>query len=298
MQGKSRVVQTRCGPIEYAEAGNGPALLVVHGAGGGFDQGIAFARNFAERGFRVIAVSRFGYLRTPMPADASVVAQADAHLALMDALGITRAVLFGGSAGAPSAMQFALRHRDRCQALVLLVPMAYVPAMGGVQGPALSPTLEKLLMAIVSSDIVYWLATKLARGLVIKTALATPPDIVRSASLKEQTRVEGVLRGIQPISLRAAGILNDARISASLTRYDLEKIGVPTLVLSVRDDLYGTFAGAQYTARHIPGAKFVGYDTGGHLWVGHHDDVIAEIAAFVRPPRPATRSHGQAVAPI
>jgi len=263
--------------------------------GGGFDQGIAFARNFVERGFRVIAVSRFGYLRTPMPADASVVAQADAHLALMDALGINRAVLFGGSAGAPSAMQFALRHRDRCQALVLLVPMAYMPAMAGVQGPALSPRLDKLLLAIVSSDIVNWLATKLARGFVVKTVLATPPDIVRSASLKEQTRVEGVLQGIQPISLRATGILNDARISASLTGYDLAKIGVPTLVLSLRDDPYGTFASAQYTARHIPGAKFVGYDTGGHLWVGHHDDVIADCcicaAAASNDKKPWAGSH-------
>ena len=31
----SQVVSTRAGPIEYAEEGHGPPILVVHGAGGG-----------------------------------------------------------------------------------------------------------------------------------------------------------------------------------------------------------------------------------------------------------------------
>ncbi|HEY3645425.1 MAG TPA: alpha/beta hydrolase, partial [Gammaproteobacteria bacterium] len=58
----SQVVETRCGPIEYAVRGEGPPLLVVHGAGGGFDQGLMIAAPLS--GYRVIAVSRFGYLRT------------------------------------------------------------------------------------------------------------------------------------------------------------------------------------------------------------------------------------------
>jgi 2-hydroxy-6-oxonona-2,4-dienedioate hydrolase len=63
---------------------------VVHGSGGGHDQGMAFAGSLADQGIRVIAMSRFGYLRTPMPADASAAAQADAHVCLLDALGIRR----------------------------------------------------------------------------------------------------------------------------------------------------------------------------------------------------------------
>src|SRR5215831_14251823 len=58
----SLIAQTPCGPIEYAVAGRGPAVLVVHGAGGGFDQGLQLGGWLAQRGFRVIAVSRFGYL--------------------------------------------------------------------------------------------------------------------------------------------------------------------------------------------------------------------------------------------
>src|SRR5712671_2147164 len=65
----SEVVDTPCGPIEYALIGKGAPVLLVHGAGGGFDQGLEFGRPLAEGGFTVIAMSRFGYLRTPLPAD-------------------------------------------------------------------------------------------------------------------------------------------------------------------------------------------------------------------------------------
>lgn len=37
----SVLIDTRCGPIEYQEAGTGTPLLMVHGSGGGHDQGMA-----------------------------------------------------------------------------------------------------------------------------------------------------------------------------------------------------------------------------------------------------------------
>ena len=94
----STLIDTRSGPIEVQQAGAGTPLLVVHGSGGGHDQGMAFALLLALHGIHVIAVSRFGYLRTPMPADASAAAQADSHVCLLDALGIRRAAMMGGSA--------------------------------------------------------------------------------------------------------------------------------------------------------------------------------------------------------
>ena len=109
---RSQIAQTRCGPIEYGIIGGGPPVLAVHGAGGGFDQGLDFGASLASLGFRVIAMSRFGYLRTPLPADASAVAQADAHACLLDALNIPWAAILGASAGAPSSLQFALRHPE------------------------------------------------------------------------------------------------------------------------------------------------------------------------------------------
>ena len=67
----SLLLSTRCGPIEYQEAGTGVPLLAIHGSGGGYDQGMAIAGVLADQGIRVIAMYRFGYLRTPMHADAS-----------------------------------------------------------------------------------------------------------------------------------------------------------------------------------------------------------------------------------
>ncbi len=148
----SVLAATRCGPIEYQERGTGVPLLMVHGSGGGHDQGMAFAGSLAQRGIRVIAVSRFGYLRTPMPLDASPAAQADAHMCLLDALGIRLAAVLGGSAGGPSAMQMAIRHPDRVSALVLLVPLAYKPGVVADSAPPLPPLVEKVLMQLIGSD--------------------------------------------------------------------------------------------------------------------------------------------------
>ena len=39
----SALIDTRCGPIEYQQVGTGIPLLAVHGSGGGYDQGLAFA---------------------------------------------------------------------------------------------------------------------------------------------------------------------------------------------------------------------------------------------------------------
>src|SRR5215475_16092479 len=121
----SQIIQTPCGPIEYALAGDGPPVLIAHGAGGGYDQGLEIGDPLVNSGFRVIAMSRFGYLRTPLPGDASAEAQADAHACLLDALGIDRAAVFGVSAGGPSSIQLCLRHPDHCNAMILLVPLAY-----------------------------------------------------------------------------------------------------------------------------------------------------------------------------
>jgi 2-hydroxy-6-oxonona-2,4-dienedioate hydrolase len=278
----SQVAQTPCGPIEYAVVGEGPPVLIVHGAGGGFDQGLGFAEPLAARGFRVIAMSRFGYLRTPLPSNASATAQADAHACLLDVLNIRRAAIVGASAGAPSSVQFALRHPQRCAALVLLVPALYVPRAAGapsVQAPA---GTEFLFETVLKSDFLFWAAIKLARSTMIRAILATPPAVVESADAGEQARVAQILDSILPVSPRRLGLLNDAAVTSSLQRYELERITAPALAISVADDLYGTFESARYTAQNVAGARFVGYPSGGHVFVGHQNDVVSEIAAFLK----------------
>ncbi len=276
------VVQTPCGQIEYASSGDGPPVLVVHGAGGGFDQGMAFAQPLVAQGFRVVAMSRFGYLRTPLPNDASAEAQADAHACLLDALKIARTAVVGASAGAPSSMQFALRHPKRCAALVLLVPAAYVPRESN--GPSLNaPAITQVLFdTALRFDFIYWSATRVARNALVRGLLATPPEVVEQADASERARVVDIVDQIMPISPRRRGLINDGRVVSSLPRYELERIAAPTLLVSVADDLYGTYDAARYSAQHIPGARFAGYDEGGHVWVGHQDDVMSRIGSFLQ----------------
>jgi pimeloyl-ACP methyl ester carboxylesterase len=283
----SRMAETPGGPIEYAVAGSGSPVLVVHGAGGGYDQGLSIAGPLADRGFRLIAMSRFGYLRTPVPADPSAEAQADAHARLLDALGVSRVAVVGASAGAPSAMQFALRHPDRASALVLLVPAAYTPRPGGAASvrtasERMPPGTGFLLEAFLGSDFAFWAAIRLALPLVTRGILGTSPEVVKSADDAEKARVARILEEIQPISARRAGLLNDAAVVSSLPRYELERIAVPTLAISTEDDLYGTFDGARYTAENVPGARFKGYPSGGHMTVGHHEEILAEISDFLK----------------
>ncbi|MGY6278240.1 alpha/beta fold hydrolase [Methylomonas sp. MgM2] len=278
----SRIGQTRHGPIEYAIAGEGPPVLVVHGGEGGYDQGMLFAEPLVSSGFRVIAMSRFGYLRTPLPKDASPPAQADTHAALLDALNVERVSVITASAGVPSAMQLALRHPERVKALVLLVPVAYAPRAAGEPQVYFSPLARLLISTTLRWNFLFWAASKLAPKSLIREFLGTPTEVLANACADEQSRIRRVFENMLPVRSRWQGLLNDAEINATLQRFELQKITVPTLVIGTGDDLFGTLAGARYTADHLPNARFVSFPDGGHLWVGHQNEVMAEIMAFLK----------------
>ena len=278
----STLIDTPCGLIEYQQAGTGLPLLAVHGSGGGFDQGMAFAAPLVAKGIRVIAMSRFGYLRTPMPNDASAEAQADAFVCLLDALKIPKAAVMGGSAGALSALQMAIRHPGRTSALILLVPLGYKPPDVGKSAKPMAPWMEAAMMRIVGSDFLFWAGLHIARDQMIATVVATPPDQVAAASPAEQARINAMLDAILPVSARAAGLRADTAAGKTMTAADLSRVKTPTLIISARDDRYGTYASAEYMAGQIAGAKFLGFETGGHAWVGHNDDVMQAIADLIK----------------
>lgn len=279
----SKMLQTWLGPIEYAEAGNpdGPPVLVIHGAGGGFDQGLDIAAGVTDE-FRVIAVSRFGYLRTPLPKDASPEAQADAHAAVLDALRIPRCAVFGVSAGGPSAMQFALRYPKRATALILMVAAAYAPPADGAPPKRMSALGAAMMNLTLKSDFLFWLGMRLAPRAMIRMVLGTPPDLVLQADGAERARLQIVLDHILPVSSRRLGLLNEAAVIPKLRRYELEQLRLPALLIAAQDDLYGMYEPMRYSADHIPNARFIGFPTGGHLLVGHQDEATTEIVGFLR----------------
>ncbi len=65
----SQTFQSRFGAMEFAVQGGGPTVIMIHGTGGGFDQGLSMAAPLVAAGYRVIAPSRFGYLQTDFPDD-------------------------------------------------------------------------------------------------------------------------------------------------------------------------------------------------------------------------------------
>ena len=87
---------------------------------------------------------------------------------------------------------------------------------------------------------------------------------------------------IAAISRRSRGLMNDARLASDPAPSELRRITVPTLAISVEDDRFGTANAARYIASEVPGARLVIYPQGGHVWVGHDEELSAEIAAFVR----------------
>ena len=188
----------------------------------------------------------------------------------------------GTSAGGPSALQFALRHPERTAALALLVPAAYAPRPNAA--PAVKTPRGTLLLfdTALRSDFLFWAMRRIAPDAFVRGILGTPPEVLAVASADERVRVERLMDHILPVRPRRLGLLNDSAVVSSLTRYALETITAPTLAISAADCLYGTFEPARYTAENVPGARFIGYPSGGHMLVGHSQDANARIAAFFK----------------
>lgn len=278
--------QSRDGALEFAVAGDGPPLIMIHGTGGGFDQGLLFGARQRQRGFRIIAPSRFGYLGSAFPDDPSPARQADVLVELLDHLGIDRLPVVGGSAGALTAAEFALRHPSRCSHLGLLVPAANLTNRDPVQFTALQETAVNM---VLGSDFWFWALARFSPRQMIRTLLATDPALLDQVSEAERRRTQAILEQIFPISRKVNGLRTDGFWAGVPTTIAHDRIGAPTLILSCEDDLFGTAATARLLAESIPGAALTIFPTGGHIWLGHDDEVADRIAAFISAdgPQPA-----------
>jgi pimeloyl-ACP methyl ester carboxylesterase len=284
----STIAETSSGEIEYAEAGDGAPMLVIHGAGGGYDQGLLIGTDVGE-GYRLIAPSRFGYLKTPAPDDYSPAAQADAHAALLDFLDIERTIVVAASAGAPSAIELALRHPARISRLVLLVPRTYHPTeLIGADDSVPSQAVLGLIES--SADFLFWLGMRVSRGSIVRF-FGVPPEVEAKAPREERDRVTKVITSVLPLSRRVRGIELDGL--TKMSPWPLEQIAVPTLIISAEDDLYKTLPGARFTAKHMPHAQLRVLPSGGHLMVGRTKEVRDLVTAFLNQderPRPKGKS--------
>ena len=293
LEQESTVARTRKGDIEFARKGKGEPMLLIHGAGGGYDQGLFVGEELVGFDHDIIAPSRFGYLRTPVPADPSPAAQADAHAALLDHLGVVQCTVLGISAGAPSAIELALRHPERVSSLILVVPRTYHPetSVSTEDSPA-NRMIIKLMEE--SADFLYWLAIRFGRARLVRF-FGVPRELDAKAPPEERDRVTTMMRNALPLSRRAEGIRADGM--AEISEWPLDRIRVPTLVISAKDDLFQTAPGARYTAERIPGAELTLLEDGGHLMLGRTAEARARIREFLgrRQPSRTTRSRRRMV---
>jgi pimeloyl-ACP methyl ester carboxylesterase len=275
-----RLARTPRGTVEYAEYGDGPAVLALHGAMGGWDQGLLLARTVAADGHRFVGLSRPGYLGTPLAAGRSPEEQADLYVAVLDALGIGHAAVLAVSGGGPSAIHLALRHPERCRALVL------VSTCGGKVESRLPLAFHVLRLAARWPWLAAAMERKARRDPEASVRRSIPDPAVRARTLADPGAGplyrELLASTSERMGLRLPGTLNDVAVTRART-YPLERIAVPTLVVHGTEDRAVPFARhGKALAERIPGAELVALEGGEHVAIfTHRDEARTRVVRFL-----------------
>ena len=235
-------------PLAFAEAGDGPPLLLLAGLGCDRDFWEAHLPRLA-RGFRVIVPDPRGSGESPAPAGPYTAAEmAGDALALLDRLGIEKAFVAGHSLGGMVAQEMALAAPARVRSLVLAAtgarPHPRTLSCLGVAG-----TLWE--SGCVPETLVRTFLTWTASGQVLAS-----PERVRLA-------VERQLRPRVPQPL-AAWRAQAAAVGSFDVRARLGEIGCPALVVAGEEDVLLPLAISRELANGIRGSRFEAVPGAGH----------------------------------
>lgn len=256
---KTEVLQS-FGQISYVDRGEGPVILVSHGISGGYDQAYDAVAGMENR-YRLIAPSRFGYPGSPLPDMPSVQAQATAFAELLDTLGIDQAYILGTCAGGTPAIRFALDYPERCKGLIL-----YSSAMPET-GPPQSVEPWQGPPAFTFNNFVMWTF----RGL-FSPVMGMDPDTVKT---------------MLPMDQRSDGMRLDAEITnpdmaRQYADYPVEQITCPVLMIGARDDRLVDADAMEKAAQRFQNHELLLFEDGGHLMVGHEQEVEDALDRFIR----------------
>ena len=270
IQGRTAVVRSAYGDIEFTAGGSGPPALVIHGSGGGFDQGELVAEAVLGDGFRWIAPSRFGYLRSSFHEGSTFDEQAHAYARLLDHLGVERAAVVALSHGGPSALLFAALHPERVSSLTLI--SCGVASSDG-EDQLQANQRGDLLATIFRHDPLYWAISRMLKRQLM--ALMGAGDAVTSGLTAGQRELVGrVIDQMNPVAPRAAGVAFDNQ--AAMPNERIAAVQAPTLILHAEDDALQLFHNAEFAAAAIPDARLVSFERGGHLVLAVEQAAIRE----------------------
>ena len=263
IQGKSTVIPSPYGDIEYTEGGSGPPVLVIHGSGGGYDQGELVVEAVLGDQFHWIAPSRFGYLRSTFNEGATFDDQADAYAYLLDQLGVEKAAVVAISHGGPSALLFAVLHPERVSSLTLIsAGVASIDAPDQAHAQAQAHRQGEMLVTIYRYDPLYWTITNLFKKQFMEL-MGADETVIAELSPHQREISEQIIDYMNPSSPRAAGAAFDNK--AAMPNERIATITAPTLIVHATDDTLQLYHNAQFAAATIPGATLISFDRGGHL---------------------------------
>ena len=268
VSGKSTVIPSPYGNIEFTEGGSGPDVLVIHGSGGGYDQGELLVQAELGDKFHWITPSRFGYLRSTFHENSTFDDQAHAFAYLLDHLGIKKVAVVAFSHGGPSALLFAVLYPERVSSLTLI--------SCGVASSASQDQLQAnqkgdMWVTIFKYDPMYWSITKLFRKQLIEL-MGANDAVIANLTPDQRKLVEEVIDYMNPVSLRTAGAAFDNK--AAMPNDRIAAIRAPTLIFHAKDDSLQLYHNAEFAASTIPNARLVSFNRGGHLIMSVEESTI------------------------
>lgn len=272
-----KIIHTKFGDVEVdITGGDGPVLLGSHGGLGGVDQ-CRVAIDFAGSDFRLLSLSRPGYLGTPLESGKTLDEQADLFAAVLDELGIEKVAVFSISAGGPFAYTFAIRHPDRIWALVTADSVSGfydMPEKAGAltQMFFLSDTGQALLRKMTKAKPDAFIKEIFkSEAYFTKEQMQEHLDFVLSDP-EAHMFVTAFMNTMYPYRPRKAGTENDMVITRELYHLAVEEITCPTLVIHGTHDADVKFYDGVYVYEHVPNAERFWIEEGSHLafWINPH----------------------------
>jgi pimeloyl-ACP methyl ester carboxylesterase len=274
-------VKTALGEVEYAEIGEGSPVVALHGAMGGYDQSLLLAQTVGCSGYRYIAVSRPGYLGTPMASGQTPEQQGDIIAALLDSLGIAQAGIIAISGGGPAAVCFGLRHSDRCSGLILISTCADKTDM---RIPFLFNVMKFLARRPLFVRLFHRKAEKNLKA-VAAHSVRDPEILNRTVNDPEAWPLFSalLLSTYDRMEKRLDGTENDIEITRTAA-YPLEDLKPRVLIVhGTQDPLVDFESQAKIYEARVPNAKLLAVEGGEHVAIFTHRNLIRkEVSEFMK----------------